>query len=185
MDYIGHVAASHRPFSNLASDADEDWSLFCAIINNLLVPRHRLHVIFRNNIRVHTVRNLSNKSLAVAEMDDRGHNKHEPKRGGFLCSFRGEGTGSQSDAMWRGPRSTSAPSGVFIHPAVLATLDMGQNLGAGWLCLFFWGSWDPIEHKVALAEIYLPTKWHFDPSSRLTTTDIGRKLGGYVPLGEG
>ena len=23
----------------------------------------------------------------------------------------------------------------------------------------------------------LPTKWHFDPSSRLATTDMGRKLG--------
>jgi len=30
---------------------------------------------------------------------------------------------------------------------------------------------------VARAEAYLHTKWHLDPSSRLATTDIGRKLG--------
>ena len=30
-----------------------------------------------------------NKSLAVAEMGDSGHNRHGPKRGGVLCPFRG------------------------------------------------------------------------------------------------
>ena len=168
---------SHRPFSNLASDADEDWSLFGAIIDNLLVPRDRLHVIFRTKIRVRTVRNLSNKSSAVAEMDDRGHNKHEPKRGGFLCSFRGEGAGSPSDTMWR------MGQGLLPHQLASSSIQpfghigRGPKLMCGTAVPFFWGSWDPIEHKVSLAEIYLPTKWHFDPSSRLTTTDIGRKLG--------
>ena len=34
---------------------------------------------------------MQNKSSAVAEMGDRGHNRHEPKRGsGLLCLFRGE-----------------------------------------------------------------------------------------------
>jgi len=34
---------------------------------------------------------LSNKSSAVAEMGDRGHNRHRLKRwGGLLCPFRGE-----------------------------------------------------------------------------------------------
>ena len=34
---------------------------------------------------------LSHKSSAVAEMGDRGHNRHGPKRGGgLLCSFCGE-----------------------------------------------------------------------------------------------
>ena len=33
---------------------------------------------------------LPNKSSAVAEMGDRGHNRHRPKRGGgLLCPFRG------------------------------------------------------------------------------------------------
>jgi len=33
-------------------------------------------------------------------------------------------------------------------------------------------------HNVACAEAYLRTKWHLDPSSRLATTDMGRKLDG-------
>jgi len=30
-----------------------------------------------------------NKSSVVADMGDRGHNRHGPKRGGLLCPFRG------------------------------------------------------------------------------------------------
>jgi len=36
---------------------------------------------------------------------------------------------------------------------------------------------------VTWAEVYLRTKWHLDPSSRLATTDIGRKLGVVPPFG--
>jgi len=32
-------------------------------------------------------------------------------------------------------------------------------------------------NSVAGAEAYLRTKWHLDPSSRLATIDMGRKLG--------
>jgi len=39
---------------------------------------------------------------------------------------------------------------------------MRQKLG-GWVCRFLWGSWVPIEHKVAWAEAYLHTKWHLSP----------------------
>jgi len=56
-------------------------------------------------------------SSAVAEIGDSGHNRHGPKRGELLCPFRG-GAGSPSNTMWPGPRSTSVPSGVFIHRAV-------------------------------------------------------------------
>jgi len=38
---------------------------------------------------------------------------------------------------------------------------------------------------VVWAEAYLRTKWHLDPGSHLVTTDMGRKLGGCAPLGEG
>jgi len=62
---------------------------------------------------------------------------------------------------------TSVPSGILMHPAV---------------CLFSGDSWVAIEHKVAWAEENLDTKWHLSPSSRLTTTDIGRKLGVCAPL---
>jgi len=38
----------------------------------------------------YAVLRLTNKSPAVAEMGDRGHNRHAPKRGaGLLCPFRG------------------------------------------------------------------------------------------------
>jgi len=73
--------------------------------------------------------------------------------------------------------------------ASLSIQPFGHNrrlpkIGCGWVCPFFWGSWVPIEHRVAWAEAYLRSKWHLSPSSRLATTDIGRKLGGCVPLGE-
>ena len=62
----------------------------------------------------------------------------------------------------------------------VTTIDMGKNWVA--VCPFS-GGLAPIEHKVAWAEAYVNTKWHLSPSSRLATTDIGRKLGGCAPLG--
>jgi len=42
-----------------------------------------------------------NKSSAVAEMGDRGHNRHGPKRGrGLLCPFRGELGPEQGMGRW-------------------------------------------------------------------------------------
>jgi len=37
---------------------------------------------------------------------------------------------------------------------------------------------------VAWAEAYRRTKWHLDPSSRLATIDMGRKLGALPLWGE-
>jgi len=70
---------------------------------------------------------------------------------------------------------------------------MGRKLGAP--PLFGGGELDPISHKVAWADAYLHTtvffsytvlhtKWHFNPSSRLATTNMGRKLGVCAPFGE-
>jgi len=36
-----------------------------------------------------------NKSSAVAEMGDRGHNRYQPKRGGYCAPFRERGLGSR------------------------------------------------------------------------------------------
>ena len=59
---------------------------------------------------------IYDKSSAVAEMGDRGHNRHGPKRGGVVpLSWS---AGNPSNTMWPAPMSTSVPSGVFIHPAV-------------------------------------------------------------------
>ena len=56
----------------------------------------------------------------------------------------------------------------------LATIDMGHNRHWG-LCPF-WGKLGPHVTHCGLGEAYLHTKWHLDPSSRLATTDMGRKL---------
>ena len=68
------------------------------------------------------------KSSAVAEMGDRGHNKHGPKRGGCCAPFAG-GAGYSSNTVWPGPRSTLVPSGVFIHPAVWPQYTWAENWG--------------------------------------------------------
>jgi len=87
------------------------------------------------------------------------------------------GAGSPSSTTWPGPRPTSMiPSGILIHPA---------KLGG---CAPFLGrkSWVPMQHNVAWAEAYLRAKCHLDPSNRLVTIDMGRKLAGSAPfLGRG
>jgi len=50
---------------------------------------------------------------------------------------------------------------------------------------FFLGRAGSPSNTVTWAEAYRHTKWHLSPSSRLATTDIGRKLGGCAPSGEG
>jgi len=49
--------------------------------------------IFYTSAKVYScdeLTNFDNKNLAVAEMDDRGHNRHGPQRGRLLCPFHGE-----------------------------------------------------------------------------------------------
>ena len=67
-------------------------------------------------VNIATLRLLMYKSSAAAEMGDRGHNRHGPKRGGVVPLSRS--AGNPPNTMWPVPRSTSVPSGVFIHPAV-------------------------------------------------------------------
>jgi len=61
---------------------------------------------------------------------------------------RGDKAGSPSNTMSPGPRSTSVPCGVFIHPAVDHSRHGPQTGG----CAPFRGSWVP------WAEAYLQTK---------------------------
>jgi len=58
---------------------------------------------------------------------------------------------------------------------------MSKKLGGGAVPLSGELGPDPTQRR--LAEAYLRTKWHLSPSSRLATTDMGRKLGA-VPLQE-
>ena len=54
---------------------------------------------------------------------------------------------------------------------------MGRKVGK-LRCPPFWKIWVPIQKQnVACVQAYLPIKLHLDPSSRLATTDMGRKLG--------
>jgi len=96
------------------------------------------------------------------------------KEGGLLCPFRGE----------LGPRLTECGLDRGLLPYQVASSSIepfgnnrrGPKLGGGGCAFFLGGSWVPIEHKAATAEAYLHMKWHLSPSSRLATTDIGRKL---------
>jgi len=49
---------------------------------------------------------------------------------------------------------------------------------------FLGGELGPYQHNVVLAEAYLHTKWHLDPSIHLAAIDTGQKLGA-VPLSGG
>ena len=56
------------------------------------------------------------KSSAVAEMANRGHNRHRPKREGAADPLLW--VHPRLTQLWPGPRSTSVPSGILIHRAV-------------------------------------------------------------------
>ena len=114
-----------------------------------------------------------------------GHNKNGPKIQGALPPFWGGFWGGEQGphlTQSPGPRPTSVPSGILIHAAIWLQHTWVEN---GAVLLFFLGgSWVPIYHDVAWAEVYLCTKWHLNPASSLATTDIGRNLGGVAPFGE-
>jgi len=61
----------------------------------------------------------NNNSSEVAEMGDRlaTTDMGRKEQGGCCAPFCG-GAGSPSNTMWLGPRPTSMPSGILIHPTV-------------------------------------------------------------------
>jgi len=52
------------------------------------------------------------KSSAVAEMGDRSHNRHGPKRGAGGAVPLSRSAGNPSNTMWPALMSTSVPSGI-------------------------------------------------------------------------
>jgi len=89
-----------------------EWPLSNNAFDRHLYSIHKLPCFFR----ICPLVKCDYKSSAVAEMGDCGHNTHGPKTGGAVSlSLSG---GNPSNTMWPAPRSTSVPSGVFIHPAV-------------------------------------------------------------------
>jgi len=59
------------------------------------------NITLTRNVALCLVPNI-NKSSAVAEMGDRGHNRHRPKRGAVLLS---RSAGNPSNTMWFARRS--------------------------------------------------------------------------------
>jgi len=85
--------------------------------------------------------------------------------------------------MWPGLRPTSKPSDILIHPAIWPQQIWAENWG---LCPFGGKGDGSLSNAVwsgGQADAYLHAKFHLDPSSRLATTDMGRKLrGGLCPF---
>jgi len=95
---------------------------------------------------------VADKSSAVAEIGDRGHNRHKPKRGELLCPFRGE----------LGPRLIQYGLGRGLLPYQVASSSI-QPFGYNRYepktggCAPFMGELRP-HHNVAWADVYLRTK---------------------------
>jgi len=75
--------------------------------------------------------------------------------------------GFPSNTMSPGPRSTSAPSGTLIHPAVWPQQTWTENWGL--FPLFGEGKLDPHLKQCGLAEAYLHAKFILESSNRLAT----------------
>jgi len=70
---------------------------------------------------------------------------------------------------------------ALLREATVWPQDMGRKVGTA--VPISGGAGSP-PNSVAWAEAYLRTKWYLDPSSRLATTDMGRKLEGCTPFWE-
>jgi len=80
---------------------------------------------------------------------------------GCTPPFLERGARSSCNTKSPGLSTTSIPSGILIHPSVWPQQICAENGRRS--------SWVRIQHKVARAEVYLHAKFHFDPSSRLST----------------
>jgi len=87
------------------------------------------------------------------------------------------------NTMWPGPRPIFVPSGILIQTAQPFWHNR-HSPTIGGLYPFLGGGLGPnlSQCNVAWADAYVCIKCHLDPSSRLATTDVGRKLGDSVPF---
>jgi len=101
--------------------------------------------LFKRRFRLDVRQELS----SIVGIGDRGHNRHGPKKGEGAAVPLSRRAETPSNTMWPEPRSTSVPSGVFMHPAVWPQyIGIRHELKmAG--CASFRGSCDHIEHNVA------------------------------------
>jgi len=75
--------------------------------------------------------------------------------------------GPPSNTVSPGPRPSSVPSGILIHPAIWPQQTWAKNWGA--VPLWGRGSCISIWHNMARADAYLRAKFHLDPCNRLAT----------------
>ena len=105
---------------------------------------------------------------------------------GGCAAFWG-GSWVPSSTMWPGPRPTSTPSDILIHPAVWPQYGHRPKIG-GSAPLSGAGGTGSLLNTVSLGPrpTSLSSGWHLDPYIHLATTDMGRKLWqGCAPLGRG
>jgi len=93
------------------------------------------------------------------------------------------GAGSPSSTMWRGPRPTSTPSAILIHPAVWPQYTWAENWGAGLRPLF--GEEELGLHLTQCclgrsSPLYQMASWSMQPF--VHNRHMGRKLGGSAPF---
>jgi len=75
------------------------------------------------------------------------------------------GAGFPSNTMSPGPRPTSVPSGILIHPAVWPQYTWAEV----WGCTLGGRAGSPSNTSVARGEAYFHAKSHLDPSNRVVT----------------
>jgi len=121
---------------------------------------------------------------APAEIVDRARAEWA-KKWAMRCPYSVGAERSSSNTMSPGTRPTSEPSGILIHPLQLFDHSKHRLKCGGLLCPFRGGRTGSPFNTVAWAEAYRSANWHLDPSSRLVTIHMGRKLAGCcAPLGE-
>ena len=129
--------------------------------------------------------NLLLYQVASSSIQPFGHSRHGTKIGAPPRFWRG-GAGSPSNTKSPGPKPTSIPSGILIHPAIWP-LQIWPKIG-GYAPLGE-GSWVPIQHSVArprptcMASFILirPTVWRQytnvrDRTDRQQSDSIGQTV---------
>jgi len=87
---------------------------------------------------VHKQRTINTKSSAVAEMGDRWVTISMGRKWRGAAVGAGSRTLSPHLTMWPGPRPTSLPSGIIIHPTIWPQLPTANFLLVG-ICLPSYG----------------------------------------------
>jgi len=116
-----------------AVDQRSDWPAAEAVEYHIKYSQRKIScdAASRQNYFTTSLFLINDKSSAVAEMGNRGHNRHGPKRGGQLCPFRGE----------LGPRLVQYGRGRCLLPYQVASSFIqpfghnrhGPKIGWGWL----------------------------------------------------